>query len=95
MISMEVDIGNFIDTARINKIQFKSTGIINDSATSFELKSNDGKKLHYCKEVDPNLYISDLMDDDLDTLDYVFADEELNDELNETEDVVFVMCNEI
>lgn len=95
MIRIEVDMGNFIDTTRINKIQFKSTGIINDSATRLELKFNDGKKLHFYKEVDPNLYISDLIDDDLDALDYVFADDELNDELNETEDVVFAKYSEI
>ena len=96
MVSIEIDMmASFIDNKRINKTQYRAKGIMDDARNSIEFKYNDGCILGYYREVEPDLLVNDIIDNDLGALDYVFADDELNDELNETGDVVFARYSEI
>ena len=59
------------------------------------MKYQDGKILHLFGEVEDVLYADDLEDDDLSVRDYIEADEELSDSLNDSEVLIFAEDREI
>lgn len=84
------------DIRKVSKLQLDSRGILDcDDVKKLELKFEDGKIVHCFGSVDEVLSVVDLEDDDLSVGDHIDADEELSDELNDSETILFPKYIEI
>jgi hypothetical protein len=80
-----------LESQRVYKLQLDSCGILDcDDVKKLGMKSQDGKIMHYFREVEDVLYDSDLKDDELlSIMDYIESDKELSDSLNDSENILF------
>ena len=84
------------DIRKVNKLQLDSRGILDyDNVKKLDMKFQDGKIVHYCNRVEEVLSVVDLEENDLSVSDHIDADEELSDELNDSEIILFADCVEI
>ena len=97
MIEISIGMDYLFETQRINKLKFNGRGLLDDSNVKnisvFQVQ--DGKIMHHYLEVDEPLYAIDLCDSDLCASEYIDADEELSDVLNDNECVLFSDYKEI
>lgn len=81
----------------INKLKFNGRGLLDDSnvnnLSAFQVQ--DGKIMYHYLKVDEPLYAIDLFDGDLCASEYIDADEELSDVLNDNESILFSNYKEI
>lgn len=96
MVDIELDMDYLLESQRVYKLQLDSRGILDcDDVKKLGMKYQDGKILHWFGEVENVLYADDLEGDDLSVRDYIEADEELSDSLNDSELVIFAEDREI
>lgn len=96
MVEIEANMDYLFDARRVNKLQLRVRGILDDSdIKNLEMKFQDGKIMHLYREVENVLYSEDLDDDDLSANEYMEEDEELSDSLNDSEAILFAEYKEI
>jgi len=96
MLEIELDMDYLFDIRRVNKLQLRGRGILDDSdIKNLEMKFHDGKIMHLYRNVENVLYVEDLDDDDLSANEYIEKDEELSDSLNDSEAIIFAEYREI
>lgn len=96
MVEIELDMDCILESQRVYKTQLDSRGILDcNDVTKLGMKSQDGKIMHYFREVEDVLYDGDLEDDELSIRDYIEADEELSVSLNDREIILFAEYVEI
>lgn len=97
MLEIEINMDYLFESQRVNKLQFMGRGILDDDdvKTISEFKFKDGRILYRYGEVENPLYVYDLDDDDMGVDEYIEADEELSDSLNDSEAVIFAEYREM
>ena len=97
MVEINIDMDYLFETQRVNKLQFKGRGLLddNDIKAISNFKFQDGRILHWYGEVDNPLFVYDLDDEDKGVGEYIDDDEELSDSLNDSEAVIFAEYREI
>lgn len=96
MVDIELDMDYLFDIRRVSKLQLNGRGMLDCcDAKNLEMKFQDGKMLHWYREVEDVLYADDLEDDDLSVNEYIEKDEELSDSLNDSEAIIFAEYREI
>ena len=96
MIEIELGMDYLFDARRVNKLQFHGKGILNDddAKSISEFKFQDGCILHRLGEIDEPLCVYDL-EEDMGVEEYIEADEELSNVLNDNEPILFAEYKEI
>lgn len=89
MVDMELD--------KAKKPQLDGCAILDcDNVKNLVFKDMDGKIMHhYCNEVEDALCIDDLEANNLSVSDYIDADEEMTESLNDSEIILVAECDEI
>ena len=95
MVEIELDM-NLFGIRRVSKLQLRGRGILDDSdIENLEMKFQDGKLCPSYYEVENVLYSDDLANNDFTVGNYIEADEELSDSLNDSEAIIFGEYKEI
>lgn len=95
MVEIELDM-NLFGIRRVSKLQLHGRGILDDSdIENLGMKFQDGKLCPSYYEVENVLYSDDLANNDFTVGNYIEADEELSDSLNDSEAIIFAEYSEI
>lgn len=96
MVEIELDMDYLFDIRMVSKLQLRGRGILDDSdIKNLEMKFQDGKLCPTYYEVENVLYSDDLANNDFTFRNYIEADEELSDSLNDSEAIIFSEYSEI